>query len=613
MYQMDVKSAFLYRKIKEEVYVCQPPGFEDLDFPDKVYKVKKALYGLHQASRAWYETLSTYLLDNRYLKGHPRLGIWYPKDSFFDWVAYTDSDYAGASLDRKSTTGGCIINIMIIMACVFELTFCRATSKAKTINAEAQLQALVDGKKVIINESTIRSDLQLEDAEGVNCLPNAAMKTKIKDTELPQTSVPKSVADEAVNEEMYDSLERDVTTATSLDAELDRGNIIKTQSKETSNEPGSQRTSSGGGPRCQEVLGDVVAQTRFERVSNISNDPLLAGVNTPRSGEDSLKLTKLMELCTNLQNKVLDLETTKTTQAMEIKSLKRKVKNLEKKQRSRTHKLKRLYKVGLSARVKSSTDEGLGEKDASKQGRISDINVYDDITLVSTHDEKMFDVTTATTTPTVLINEATLAQALAKLKHAKTKTNAKRIVFHEPEESTTTTKTTTIPKPKSQVKDKEKKRKFFAAKRAEKKRNRPPTNAHQRRIMSTYMKNMDGWKLRSLKKKSFTKIQSLFYKTMKKVNTFVDFRTELVKESSKKAEAKITQEGSLKRGGDNLEQGRSKKQKVEDDKVSKELKKCLEIILGDGDKVTIDATPFSSKSPTIVDYKIYQERKKSYF
>ncbi|GJT08328.1 putative ribonuclease H-like domain-containing protein [Tanacetum coccineum] len=66
---MDVKNAFLYGKIEEEVYVCQPPGFEDPDFLDRVYKVKKALYGLHQAPRAWYETLSTYLLDNRFQRG----------------------------------------------------------------------------------------------------------------------------------------------------------------------------------------------------------------------------------------------------------------------------------------------------------------------------------------------------------------------------------------------------------------------------------------------------------------------------------------------------------------------------------------------------------------
>ncbi|GKB82676.1 retrovirus-related pol polyprotein from transposon TNT 1-94 [Tanacetum coccineum] len=69
VYEMDVKSAFLYGKIEEEVYVCQPLGFEDPDFPDRVYKVEKALYGLHQAPRAWYETLSTYLLDNGFQRG----------------------------------------------------------------------------------------------------------------------------------------------------------------------------------------------------------------------------------------------------------------------------------------------------------------------------------------------------------------------------------------------------------------------------------------------------------------------------------------------------------------------------------------------------------------
>nr|GEV77552.1 hypothetical protein [Tanacetum cinerariifolium] len=141
VYQMDVKSAFLYENIKEEVYVCQPPGFEDPDFPDKVYNVEKALYGLHQAPRAWFtevksastpmETQKPLLKDEngeevdvhiyqvnlkvshlhavkkifRYLKGQPKLGLWCPKDSPFDLVAYTDSDYAGASLDRKSITG----------------------------------------------------------------------------------------------------------------------------------------------------------------------------------------------------------------------------------------------------------------------------------------------------------------------------------------------------------------------------------------------------------------------------------------------------------------------------------------------------------------------------
>ncbi|GKE43182.1 putative ribonuclease H-like domain-containing protein, partial [Tanacetum coccineum] len=139
VYQMDVKSAFLYGKIEEEVYVCQPPGFEDPDFPDKVYKVEKALYSLHQATKAWYETLSTYLLDNGFQRGKIGKTLFIRKDkddedvdehlyrsmigslmyltssrpnimftdSPFDLVAYTNRDYVGASLDRKSTKGGC--------------------------------------------------------------------------------------------------------------------------------------------------------------------------------------------------------------------------------------------------------------------------------------------------------------------------------------------------------------------------------------------------------------------------------------------------------------------------------------------------------------------------
>ncbi|GKE49598.1 hypothetical protein Tco_1480856, partial [Tanacetum coccineum] len=118
----------------------------------------------------------------------------------------------------------------------------------------------------------------------------------------------------------------------------------------------------------------------------------------------------------------------------------------------------------------------------------------------------------------------------------------------------------------------EKRRKHFAAKRAEEKRNKPPTRAQQRSIMCTYLKNMEGWKPKSLKNK-----------------------TELVEESSKKVEAEIAHESSLKRAEEELEQESSKKQKLEEDKESEELKKCLKIVPDDGDNVTIDATPLSTK------------------
>ncbi|GJU79440.1 hypothetical protein Tco_1281805 [Tanacetum coccineum] len=183
-------------------------------------------------------------------------------------------------------------------------------------------------------------------------------KPKRNDTRVPQSSDPtKNITDEAVHKELGDNLVRAATTASSLEAEQDSGNINKTRSKATPNESSSQGTISNGGPRCQETMGDTIAQTRFENLSKHSNDSLLARGNTLRSDKDRLKLKELMALCTNLGNKVLDLEKTKTTQQNEIASLKRRVKKLEKKNRSRTHKLKRLYKVGLRARVSAAGDK----------------------------------------------------------------------------------------------------------------------------------------------------------------------------------------------------------------------------------------------------------------
>ncbi|GKF69526.1 hypothetical protein Tco_0202583, partial [Tanacetum coccineum] len=158
---------------------------------------------------------------------------------------------------------------------------------------------------------------------------------------IPQSSGPtKHVADETVYKELDDSLVRAATTASSLEAEQDSGNIDKTESKATPNEAGSQ-----------DLLQVVVP--------------------------------------------VLDLETTNTTQANEIASLKRRVKRLEKKKRLRTQLLKRLYKVGFTARVESSRDEeNLGE-DSSKQGRINAIDADEDITLVNDQDDAdMFDLNT---------------------------------------------------------------------------------------------------------------------------------------------------------------------------------------------------------------------------
>ncbi|GKB00146.1 putative ribonuclease H-like domain-containing protein, partial [Tanacetum coccineum] len=442
VYQMDVKSAFLYGKIEDEVYVYQPPGFED---PYFLNKVEKALYRLHQALRAWYKTLSTYLLDNvyvddiifgstkkemsiefeklthdkfkmssmgelsfflglqvkqksdgifisqdkhvaeilkkfdfasikttstlmetnkpltkdeeannvdvhlyrsmigslmyltasrldimfaicacarfqvtpktshlhvvkrifRYLKGQPKLGLWYPRDSPFDLEVFSNSDYAGASHDKKSTTGGCqfLGKRLISWQCKKQTIVANSTTKAEYVAAAnncgqelwIQNQMLDYGfnfmntKIYVDNESTIcivknpvfhSKTKHIEITHHfirdsykkklIQVIKNVVdLLTKAFDARRVKTAKAKYieylVGDEAVHKELGDRMERATTTATSSEVEQD----------------------SGSGPRCQDtILGDIDAQTRFETTSKQSNDPPLSKVNTFGSGED---------------------------------------------------------------------------------------------------------------------------------------------------------------------------------------------------------------------------------------------------------------------------------------------------------------------------------------
>ncbi|GJR33786.1 hypothetical protein Tco_1209470 [Tanacetum coccineum] len=168
-------------------------------------------------------------------------------------------DFLNAQPIRYALT----VNPTIYISCIEQFW---STGVVKTINGEVQLHALVDGKKVIIFEASVRRDLKLEDEEGVDY--------------------------EAVYKELGDSLVRAATTASSLEAEQDSGNITKTRSKATPNESSSLGTTSGGGPRCQETMGDTIAQTRFENVSKLSNDSLLARESSRDEedlGEDASK------------------------------------------------------------------------------------------------------------------------------------------------------------------------------------------------------------------------------------------------------------------------------------------------------------------------------------
>ncbi|GJX14355.1 retrovirus-related pol polyprotein from transposon TNT 1-94 [Tanacetum coccineum] len=722
---MDVKSAFLYGKIEEEVYVCQPPGFEDPDFPDRVYKVEKALYGLHQAPRAWYETLSTYLLDNGFQRGkiNKTLFIKRYKGDILLVQVYVDDIIFGSTkkdLFTKVKTASTpmetqnpflkdedgkevdvyiysvknrqwlqipqqklsmwLLQVAVDKCFGFKINYLIIDCNEKKLiqmvkihtdkNVADLLTKAFDSQYSII----VRRDLQLEDAEGVDCLPNAIIfeqlalmgskttawnefsstmasaiiclatnqkfnfskynfesmvknldnvgkflmyprfiqvfldkqlegmpthkriyiapshtkkifgkmkrvgkgfsgritplfptmvvqnqaemgegstmptdphhtptiiqpslqsqkkqkprKPKRKDTQIPQSSGPtKHVADVAIHKEMGDSLVRAATTASSLEAEQDSGNIAKTQSKATPNESSSLGTTLGGGPRCQETMGDTIAQTRFENVSKLSNDPLLA-------------------------------------RAEEIVSLKRRVKKLEQKKRSRTHGLKRLYKVGLIARVESSRDEeSLGE-DASKQGRINAIDADEDITLVNDQDDAdMFDVNTLTGDEVLAeqevaakdvnltVDEVTLTQALAALKSVKPKVKAN--VIEEPsvpvsvvsastKVSAATTTTATIPTLRKGIVIAE----LEEPEKPLKKKVQIMLDEEEAKRLQAEFDEEE----RLAREKDEANVK-MFDRAFKRVNTFVNFRIDLVEGRSKKAGTELEQEVTKKQKG----------------------------------------------------------------
>ncbi|GJS83615.1 putative ribonuclease H-like domain-containing protein [Tanacetum coccineum] len=331
-----------------------------------VYKVEKALYGLHQALKAWYETLSTYLIENgfrrgtidktlfikkdkgdillvqvyvddiifgstkkslcdefkastpmepnkalikdeeadsvdvhlyrsmsgslmyltasrpdimfvvcacarfqvtpkmshlhavkrifRYLKGQPKLGLWYPRDSPFDLEAFSDSDYVGASIDKKSTIGGFQFfgKRLISWQCKKQTIVTNSTTEveyvaaanccgqnivfhSKTKHIEIRHHFIRDSyEKKLIQVIKIHTDRNVADL-----LTKAfdVSRTAIRTTEISQSSRPINlVADETVYKEWEDRMERAATTASSLDAEQDNGNINRTQSMATLNE-----------------------------------------------------------------------------------------------------------------------------------------------------------------------------------------------------------------------------------------------------------------------------------------------------------------------------------------------------------------------------------------
>nr|GEW04133.1 hypothetical protein [Tanacetum cinerariifolium] len=443
VYQMDVKSAFLYGTIKEEVYVFQPPGFEDPDYPDKVYKLVKALYGLHQAPRAWYETLANYLLENdlcnafeelmkdkfqmssmgeltfflglqvkqkqdgifisqdkyvaeilrkfglidgksastpfdtekpllkdhngkdvdvhtyksmigtlmylnssrlyimfavcacarfqvtpkashlhavkrifRYLKGKPHLGLWYPKDSPFNLVVYSDSDYAGASLDKKSTTG---VHQALHL------------NEAKSIDCLPNEEIFIELARMGYEKPSTKNEFSSSMALAVICPATAVQVGDLSSHTIKYTSP-------ALTQKVFDNMRRaedenaaEPTLPTPVTTPPYQQELIPSTSQVTITPPPSPHQS----PSAQPSSPPQQQHSPSSQTTNISMNLL----NT------------LLETCTTLTRKVKALEQDKIAQALEITKLKQRVRKLEKKRQLKVFGLKRLKKAGSADRA----------------------------------------------------------------------------------------------------------------------------------------------------------------------------------------------------------------------------------------------------------------------
>nr|GFA21454.1 hypothetical protein [Tanacetum cinerariifolium] len=428
------------------------------------------------------------------------------------------------------------VSPMIYTSCIKQFW---TSTKVKTINEDVRLQALVDRKKVIVNEASIRRDLRLDDAEGTACLPNAAIFEEL--------------------------------------ARIGKHKSRRKQRKEI------------------EVSQDEIPTE--EHIPTPYHDPL------PNS-EDRLKLNELMEICTKSSVRVLSLEQIKTNQAAEIEKLK---KREDASKHGRIPEIDADEDLSLinetvqdQGRMKDQdmfgfndldgdvvvVDVAAGEKEEqSEKVAEKEVITADPVTtageVVTTVDvkakEKGKGIMVEPEKPLknkdqIALNEEVArkleAQMKAKMEEkeriAREKDEANIAVIEEwdgvqatidvdrqlAEQLQSQEKEQLSIEERSKLLDEviESRRKYFAAKRAEEIKNKPPTKAHQ----STYMKNIEGYKKKDFKRKSFDTIKKMFDKVYKRVNTFVDINTEIVEERIKKTQAELT-EGSSKRARDEIE------------------------------------------------------------
>nr|GEZ63038.1 retrotransposon protein, putative, Ty1-copia subclass [Tanacetum cinerariifolium] len=400
--------------------------------------------------------------------------------------------------------------------------------KIKTVNDDVRLQALIDRKKVVITEASIRHDLKLNDAEGTSCLSNAVifkelgdLLTAVQDTPIPDAS------------------------------------------------PSSQHQRNHK-PRRKERKETKVSSTEIhteDHVPTTSNDPL-------PSGEDRMQLKELMDLCTNLSNKVLDLENKLKSFITRVESLAIKETVVDKEESFKQG--RKIVDINADAEVNlenvynfnmAHEETVLSMQDVDVQSERIDTNVREFV-------KEMVEVMEIAK---IIVDEvSTACGELNAANEESVSASPKNITTAQPSEATKiTVDITTTPKA--------------------------------------------GFKMDLFKGMSYEDIGPLFEEEYNKVQTLFkegpEIDVERIKAPRKRTrKEKVEKDQTAKKQkGDELEQDNTEKQKLEEQEEAKELKKNLEIVPDDEDDVFVNVTPSSSKPPTIMDYKIYMEGKKEHF